>query len=174
MATQATISALLEQKRRALAQLQEDIAALERAQALLGGRTGTPAAGTMASKPAAPKPAAPPAGPPLRTLVVELLKASATPMSPSELRAKLAARGRPCHRSTLPRVLVALQQQGLVRQAGPGRYEAAGPAKPQPTSAAPAPTPSPPSPSLSARPARPVRPGRRPARRQPRKPSPRR
>lgn len=115
MATPTTLSALLEQKRRILIQLQEDIAALERAQALLSGRQ------TPSAKPA-PARSARPAHPPLRTLLLDLLKASPTPLSPSAIRARLAARGHRFSRSTLMHLLPDLVKQGAIRRTGPGLY----------------------------------------------------
>lgn len=136
-----TISALLAQKRQALAQLQEDIAALERAQALLAG-SATARPQPQATATPAPRPA--PGHPLLRVRVLELLKASPTPLSPSGLHARLVAGGRRVNASTLRHLLVALVRKGVLRQPHPGLYALAD--TPGPSSASPVPKASRPAP----------------------------
>lgn len=135
-----TISALLAKKRQALAQLQEDIAALERAQALLtGSATARPQPQAAATPSATPAPRPAPGHPPLRVRVLELLKASPVPLTPSAIRARLVAQGRTVSGSSLRGLLVELTKKGAVRRPSPGLYALAG----APTRPSTSPTPRP-------------------------------
>jgi hypothetical protein len=126
--TLSALTALLDRQRQALARLQEDIAAIERTIAVLKGRPAAPAA------PRAPVTSG--SRPPLRAVVLDILKASPTPLSPAALRAQLAARGQRCHRSSLTARLASLRQQGLIRRTAPGLYQAVSAAAPAPPASA--------------------------------------
>jgi hypothetical protein len=144
-----TLATLLEQKRRQIAQIQEEIATLERAQALLAGRPVRPTgpAAATAPRPVGTRPA--PAGPSLRTLVLDMVRTSATPLAPRAILAKLAARGRRVTRGRITSLLSELIRNGTLRRPSPGLYA---PASSSATSTAP---PAPPSGSTTASPSRP-------------------
>jgi hypothetical protein len=166
MATPPSIQRLLEEKRRALAQLQEDIAALERAQALLRDRSAPRPTPVPPATPS-PAPAGRPPAAPLRERVLAIFRDRLGPQSPRALRAALAAQGTPCHRETLRKTLNALIAQRAIRRVGPGLYQrvlTAGAAAPASNAAAsPSPTPAPPRPA--AAPAARPKPARRASRR---------
>jgi len=144
-----TLATLLEQKRRQIAQIQEEIATLERAQALLAGRPVRPTgpAAATAPRPAATRPA--PAGPSLRTLVLDVVRTSASPLAPRAILAKLAARGRRVTRGRITSLLSELIRNGTLRRPSPGLYA---PASSSATSTA---RTAPPSGSTTASPSRP-------------------
>jgi hypothetical protein len=136
-----TLATLLDRKRRQIAQIQEEIATLERAQALLAGRPARPTGPAAATAPrpvgTAPRPAATrpaPAGPSLRTLVLDVVRTSATPLAPRAILAKLAARGRRVTRGRITSLLSELIRNGALRRPSPGLYA---PASSSATSTAP-------------------------------------
>jgi hypothetical protein len=106
------LTMVLEQKRHALAALQEEVRILERALAMLTEAAAAPAPSSAAS--------APP--PTLRASVLESLRAAARPLAPAELRAALAARGHPARRATLASLLTHLVRTRVLVRPAPGRY----------------------------------------------------
>lgn len=156
-----SLSPLIEQTRSAITQLQEALAALERAQALLGAAAPPPPARPTTKAAPSPRPTG---GLPTRTRILDLLRNSHTPLAPAALRRQLAAQGHGVHRSTLTHVLRTLRKSRLVECPSPGVYRLAtsAPAAPArltqpaaaPASAKPASRVTPPRPSARHAPTR--------------------
>jgi hypothetical protein len=114
-----SLTTLIEQKRMELARLKEDLAALERVQAMLQARhrpSRAFAKRILASSHMAAKQAS------TRDLILDRLRASPSPLSPRELCEQLAAVGYVKSPNLIRFMVMSLAKQGLIRRVRRGYY----------------------------------------------------